>query len=850
MKKRLQIILIHTIAGILIFGAALVFFNLSVTREKSNPVAELASATYPVIEIVSKNGDYNPMRAYRGEIDLSLVRNQVSLVGDSGTIDLKLYYYDYDITAIQYTLFKDNPEDPLEEGTLNQLTDDSSEKSRRGTIRFNTDLKSGETYFLRMAVRLSSSIRVWYYTRIMEGASWHVDEYIDFAREFHEMLFDKEQAVENIGVYLETDSSARLNSLEHVDIHSSSDVITYGSMTVKEEQEPRIKIREINRTYAVVELDTVLSSEIRADVVQYYDVREIYKMKYNPERMYLLDYNRYMDARYTPEFIDSSSNYLGLGIQSADRIDYAATEDGYRLAFCLQGQLWYYNYKSSDAARVYSFYSENLSDLRNDQEEHGIRILSMDEDGNITYLVYGYMNRGHHEGENGIQILYYKAEEKCNEEIAFLATSIPYNTIDEDIKKLSYLNDEGIFYCLLDGDFHEINLKEKTDTILKSGLSGEGLTASRDMSIIAMESEQDVTANREVQVLSLNDGSQRSYQCEETERIRAVGFLNKDFIYGIADQDDISRQESGAVVFPVSRLHIVDMEGREVKEYRKKGLYITNTVISGSVLEMEFARKSGNRFVQAEDTDYIRYKEDESMPVTLTTKRSDTYGEQIYFSFPDYVYIQIEPDLLLTKFRSSEDDPSLSLARSSDQGEEYYVYAGGEKKNTYSNLPDAVIKASQLRGNVMDNHEKILWQCAFDEYDIVAGMDQVVKVSSEQLSLAGCLSMIARLNGKSMSVDEIDRKPGMPGALLELCTGHRSLTLTGCSLDDVLYYINQGTPVIGKYSEKRYVVVMSYNSTKVRYLDPVTGLSTVEGRSELAGTFNKQGNVFYSYLSE
>ena len=84
--------------------------------------------------------------------------------------------------------------------------------------------------------------------------------------------------------------------MEYVNINSSTDAVFFGNMEVKEVAQPSIKVREINETYAVVELDTVLSSEISSGVVQYYDVKETYKLRYTKERMYLLDYERNMDA--------------------------------------------------------------------------------------------------------------------------------------------------------------------------------------------------------------------------------------------------------------------------------------------------------------------------------------------------------------------------------------------------------------------------------------------------------------------------------------------------------------------------------------------------------------------------
>ena len=41
----------------------------------------------------------------------------------------------------------------------------------------------------------------------------------------------------------------------------------------------------------------------------------------------------------------------------------------------------------------------------------------MDEDGNIYFVVYGYMNRGVHEGKNGMSLYYYSAESMTTQEL-------------------------------------------------------------------------------------------------------------------------------------------------------------------------------------------------------------------------------------------------------------------------------------------------------------------------------------------------------------------------------------------------------------------------------------------------
>ncbi len=850
MKETMRMAIIHVMLGVLVFVGALIFFNYRISAEKGNPVTELQNSTYPVLEIGNSVSDYNVMSAYRGDIDLSLVRNQITVVDHSKTLELKLHNYDYDITAIQYVLFESNPDEPLEQGTVNQLTDNEEENVRTGTITFENDLTQGKNYYLQLAVRLDNSTRVYFYTKVQNGAGYNMDEYFTFALNFHNNLFDKTKMEENAS-YLEPSSSASDTSLEYVNINSSTDAVFFGSMEVKQVSEPRIKVREINDTYAVLELNTVLSSEVSDGVVQYYDVSETYRMRYTAERMYLLDYQRTMDAYYNEEIIDTTDSYIGLGIQNEENVEFFSSDEGYKLAFSVQGQLWYYNYDDSDVTKVYSFSSENLADIRNDQDEHGIRILNFDDDGNIYYLVYGYISRGRHEGDNGIQIIRYDASTSCNEELAFLVSSIPYSSMKEDIEKLAYLNSDNVFYCVLDGDLHEVNLEEKSDNILVSGMINESLTASADQSIIAIEKEQDVCNNTEIQMIDLDSGKTQTFTCGDDQRIRSIGFLSNDFIYGIAAADDVSTEDSGAVTFPMSEIRIMDIDGNEVKNYSKNNRYILETSVSGSVLEMTLGKKNNGSFRSTGNKEYIRYKEeDREDGISLVSKYSGTFGDQLFFKFPEYIYIQVEPDLILAKILSSEDDSSLTLSRSGNAPQQYFVYAEGKLQGTYTNLPEAVNSAVEARGNVIDSNESVLWECVFADYAMVAGMDEVEKVSGDGKSLAGCLSMIARVNGKSVSTGSIDTDDASVTELLAEYSGQQALNLIGCSLDDVLYYISKGSPILAQYTEGRYVIVMSYNSTKIRYLDPVTGISTVEDREQITENFRKAGNVFYSYLTQ
>lgn len=850
MNKNIQIAILHIAVAVLCFAGALVFFNNRISMEKGSAVAELANPSYPVLEIGNDTSSYNLMAGYKEDIDLSLVRNQITLTNNKNAVILKLHDYDYDITAIQYTLFEKTPDKPTETGTLNQLTQNKKKNIKLGTLTFKNVLSENKVYYLKLGVRLDNSTRIYFYTKVQSGSGYHLDDYLSYVLKFHNNLFSKGTMEENAG-YLETSADTIDDNLESVSIHSGSEAVSFGNMEVKQETKPRITLQEINNTYTVIQVSTILSTEVSEGVVQYYDLNETYKLRYTAERMYLLDYERTMDAYYNESIIDSANNLISLGIQNEKNISYIYADKGYKVCFAVEGQLWYYDYQSSDMYKVYSLSSENLPDIRNATSNHGIKLLSMDDKGNICYLVYGYINRGRHEGMNGIQVMKYNARTNCNEELSFLSTSLPYDSMKEDLGKFSYLNSKSIFYCILEGDLHEIDLKKKSDKILESGLVNDSLTASKDQSIIAIEKEQDIYKNKQIEMIDLESGKKQNFTCGASKRIRSVGFLSNDFIYGEASAVNVSKSTNGTINFPITKIHIVDINGKTVKEYQKSGRYIMSTQIKGSILEMTLGKKTGSKIRKTGAKDYIRYKEDEeSDAVTITSKYTDTYWTQMYLKFPNYVYIQVVPDLLLTKIMVNEDDVTLKLSNSGNKVEQYYVYASGTQKAVYTNLTEAITRAYEERGNVIDSKENILWKCIYADYAQVAGMDNVIKTGSDSKSLAGCLSMIAAVNGKEAAPGKIDIGKGSIDKLVEKYSGHTTCNLTGCTVDEILYYISQGSPVLAKISSNRYVIVMSYNATKIRYLDPVTGQSTAASRTEVTNRLEKAGKVFYSYLAK
>ena len=90
---------------------------------------------------------------------------------------------------------------------------------------------------------------------------------------------------------------------------------------------------------------------------------------------------------------------LLLGIAKPDT-PYMDNEEGTRVAFVQADELWNYNKEDDELSLIFSFNSGEGKDERNLTAQHEIKLLDMDKKGNLSFAVYGYMNRGEHEGDH------------------------------------------------------------------------------------------------------------------------------------------------------------------------------------------------------------------------------------------------------------------------------------------------------------------------------------------------------------------------------------------------------------------------------------------------------------------
>ena len=78
--------------------------------------------------------------------------------------------------------------------------------------------------------------------------------------------------------------------------------------------------------------------------------------------------------------------------------------------------------------------------------------------GDITFVVYGYMNRGEHEGETGIAVYNFQSENQVAEETLFVPATVSYSVLRQSLDILSYVSTNGNLYLYLNSSLYQISL--------------------------------------------------------------------------------------------------------------------------------------------------------------------------------------------------------------------------------------------------------------------------------------------------------------------------------------------------------------------------------------------------------
>ena len=494
------------------------------------------------------------------------------------------------------------------------------------------------------------------------------------------------------------------------------------------------------------------------------------------------------------------------------------------MAFVTSGELWSYNRSANKATKVFGFRSAGTPDERTENLNHEIKISKVAETGDISFVVFGYMSAGDHEGRLGISVYSYSAEQNVAEEKMFIPVSTSWEVMQQSLSMLSYVNGADMLYLYLGDSLYQINLQDAVCTVLQDDMNPDCFVVSDSQQSVAWMEEMDENSSSHVTVMSLETGKTMEVSAPAGEKVKALGFINEDFVYGLAHDTDIVSDVAGNITFAMYRICIQNIDGEIAKEYQKDGVYVTAVKRKEGLLELERATRTGGGFTPADSDHIMNNIQNTEETVSIRLNVSERKGTQVAIVFT--VNGKTKNLLVLkTQYIDQETVPEAVLELPAMSEDVYYVYGKGRLQNIFTKVNDAVKEADEQVGVVLNGRQQYVWERGNTK-------------SSVKLETSGIPEGILQAPIDEASVQQ------------SLGEGYTVLNLTGCSLDNIYYQISNGYPVIAKISAEETAVIIGYDIYNIWLFTPATQEVKPVASDDAETLLASLGNVFVSYRED
>ncbi len=829
------------------------FVNKINNSKLDNVSREMEEAELPLVYCELGNTIVNQMAGYTQVMSTCLMRDSIIPLNEEYGVDLLVDDEAGYGSTYSYELRRIDGDSLVEEGELSAVGERDGYAEYQ--VRFRMDMQENQEYVLVFIITDSQGESARYYTRVVNVSRQYAREIIDYSMKFHSTTFVKEvNEKEGNMVYdrLRVTGAATDYDLSHVNLNAPYAMVSWGNLNpiVMTGIVPRIT--ELDNDYAVIELVYVMQS-INKDNYNYYNVKECYSAQYNPntKEVELLAFDRYIDSIFDETYVSKEKNSISMGIANKADLEYVTTEDNKKVAFAKGAELWYYDYNKATLTGVFSFPQKNYSDVRVMNRNVDINIVDMNEAGDIYFVVYGYMSRGKHEGKNGISLYHFSAESSKIEEKIFIQVDEPYDVMKQETGRFTYYDQENnIFYYLLDGAIYSVDINSKIQDTMCYGLPTSKYMVSENRAIVAYPDnslDQDVTS---IIIHNFETGEEYVESGNTNDRYLALGFVGNDLIFGVAKKNDITISSSGEAILPMYKLFIVSPEGEVIKEYSSPGIYIMNAQVQTEKIYLTRATKQNNFFEESQ-ADYISYKADNSKDSVNVSYSYDNYAyNQLDMVFPSNIYISDSVKPVMTKNKTKEDLLYFQVDTTTDENA-FYVFNNQGYVGAYGSAGRAIVAvADEKSGLVVDSDGNTVYRnLAATSYNTVAKYIDEYPCKSIEDTLMTCAYMcVEYVNSKTQYAD-IMACESWEEAFDEYTLGV-GINISGISLDVALYFLDRDVPFAACIDDGRYVLVISYNSTHIRYYDPILDEEVRVTRKEFEEALSLQGNTMYTYTSQ
>ena len=813
-----------------IFVGCLIVFSIQVNKKEQTHAASFSGPQLPVVYMRVEGVTVNPMTGYLLELKESTERECLTPLSVDRSVTLLVDTMDHSISDMSYQVTS------LEDGSLleNGELKDFSQTGGMLQVRFaltTSEIRNGQEYMLRITLNLDNGSTVYYYSRLVQYGAGNIGEYLNFTNEFIEDATNKVTA-SDLGVYMEPDLTEANWSLAHITITSSTDLLSWGGLSPEIIMRTPPTILEINDINADIRQQYIIRATDSNLNEEYYTVDEYFRVtEYNGQlivRNYQRDVSQIFDASL-PVIGESAVN---LGIQQRD-VEFVQNQGATRAAFAVNGDLWTYDAMTDKFISVFTFRGKTLEgdkevpdlDARTEFARHGIFISGITDNGDVTFVVYGYMPAGAHEGRTGVSVFQYSAETNRTEEILFFPLNLSIDLLQRNVSRLSYVGTGNVLYLYLGTQLCRIDLKTGGFQVEQDGIADDALFVSESQKLVAWTDTPGGRLADRLTVLNLETGERREITAPSGERITSCGFIGEDITYGLTKENMIYQNTDGSAFGAMYVIRIEGEDGTVRKEYARDGVYVTSAVQEDNSLQLQLGVPS-EKGLEAAGTDQIRSNELLETSVQAVPISNSRTEEQMWLTFGD-ILLRTDPDIVEAVVGDVSEGVETILEWPEADVPQYYIYSAGRLYDIETVRNIAIQKAYESAGTVLDDRQRCVWQ----RYN----WPLVYRIDPNSLS--------PLLLAAASSGDVETFKNALP-------PGKKLFDMTGVVTTGLFYPLSRGCPVFVKLADGTSYLIVGYTEDDIIYWDAEAGTTAEIARSKADAIYRRGKYTFYTWEDE
>ena len=787
------------ILGAVFVAALLGFFvwTLLNTEKEYTVYTALEKPRLPVVSVEFGDLNLNPMQGYLTDMGNAAADDCITVLPEDRRLSIRADGPTGNIAGVSYEVRSLDLQHFIERTAVTDF--EITDGVLRAVLPVQNMIEPDEQYLLTIKLDTGEEV-ISYYTRIIWESAGYAGEMLTAVSEFTRKTFDSNEA-RDLTQFMETDQKADNTDLSHVTIHSSFQQLTWAGTGMQLLGRPQIRIRQYQGLMGAFETDFLTQTVSEDGRREYYTNTESFVWKGGQDRLYLMNYDRRTRQLFDGSKQAFSGKRIMLGILDPEEAGVTKSANSRFLAFQSGQDLWVYDQDSRRGVNVFSFRIGIGEDERPLNTNHGIRLLSIEDNGDIDFVVYGYMSRGRHEGYNGITYYRYTGSAESISELFFISSDRSFGRIAAEIGELCVKGTSDMLYIKQNDAVAAIDIKSLEMVEIASGLESAGWAVSPDRSRFAW-TDQAADSSTEIRILDTKTGAMTGISAEPDEYLQIVGFSGSNLIAGRSRRTDERRIHGRKVSVPLYRLEITDPTLLLIKEYEKQDYYIDEVKLEENRIHFGLFEKTGAFRFEHRSDDIIVYTQAEQEGLPAGLGRSDSGVKK------KVCYVELDREIKTTKTLkidvpqsvSHENAGQLDLAREVYHKDMHFLcYSDSRLVGIERELAAAVRRVYDSFGYVLNEDSVLIYNRA----------DR-----SNLHTLRGAAALARPLTEKITD---------FPSNTLDPDAGMLLLNARGLDLNQALYYVYRGIPAVLCTGEDSFCLLYGFDNYNVRIYRPEQG---------------------------